>query len=1225
MRLASSYNSKNSFLLAQKAVRAIWILTTTTAILLASFGLSAVKASGPSSNRMLNYQIRLTDLSGNLVSDGTYNVKLVIYDAAQGGNQLYSVCSADGTATGTPTAVQMTLFSGVGSVLIGDTTNTCTTGSAVAMPATLFNNTLMYLGVTVESDTEMTTRKRIVGTGYAMNADRLDDLESSFDGGTTAYVPVTDSFGNLTLTGTPQGTGVTQGTLTINPATADANEALFGVALGGSLRFMVDEDGDAVLYRSLVIGDTSTSAALDVLGNISTNSGTTNNVSRIRVTTPVDTTGTNIHQLLNLSATIGASAGGTNTVNLFAIDALTGAAEVKLNAFNLGTLTGTIAEEVAFRIGEGWDATFKSEQTATGGTDIAFSFDTENDLADADTLVSFMEQGTQKARIKADGAFVVGSASTTYGDGSIESSGTLSINSSSGQNVGIGMAPANKLHVSGNIGATGWVGAGCEGACEVSGGYSILYATGYLSLNGSTIYGSASYNNVGIGAAPSTTSKLHVYYSDAGTTTLLSALRLERQTTSTADVGLGVSLDWYIEDTGGTSNQAARIDALWEDATNTSEDAHLSFNLTNGGSLLEVARMDDDGYFGVKTLGAATANDLCYDTTTITGMATLSTCSGSSQRFKENIQDLMVDIDKVLSLRPVSFDWKDLWVENIDGTLVNMKQSGPTVGLIAEEVAALIPEIVKYDPDGQISGLEYKLLSVYELAILQLHHAELARTLKLDSAGGLAYVISPVEEAINEDQPVYNSRELSFRGLVRDVGGTAYQPLNFSIRNTVESTDEYRLSIFNNDGEEIIYFGQGGDLAIKGRLYLTAGSDLSTGRYIYYDDSVGIGGDFIRTNAAGWSTASSDFAEMFASDDDLQPGELVMLDINSAEKVKRADNERETNGYLLVGIVSTRPGFLAGLNEAFSFPVALQGRVPTKVNLENGPISIGDPITISSESGVGMRASESGYVVGIALENYDGSENDEDNLITVFLKAGWYNGSIVEQPNVDVSGRLDISAYGGVLDMGGYPIIGIGAMEGIDGLWSIDGNGKLTAKEVDADDVKAGELTVKASDSKTTIGEGLVPIGSSTYVVENPAIRFNSRIFVTFFGNVEGNWWISERSEGRFVIVLSRIAMTDISFEYWILDVADERTPVQSDEGSEIEFLPPAPSPEPPVVVEPSDEEPIEESPPATPQTEVEDEADEADEETPSSDESLEEPVADETPEEEPQDSALEA
>jgi hypothetical protein len=93
---------------------------------------------------------------------------------------------------------------------------------------------------------------------------------------------------------------------------------------------------------------------------------------------------------------------------------------------------------------------------------------------------------------------------------------------------------------------------------------------------------------------------------------------------------------------------------------------------------------------------------------------------------------------------------------------------------------------------------------------------------------------------------------------------------------------------------------------------------------------------------------------------------------------------------------------------------------------------------------------------------------------------------------------------------------------------------------------------VKANDSKTTIGEGVVPNGSSNFVVENPAIRYNSRIFVTFFGNVEGNWWVAERTDGRFVIVLSKVATNDIPFEYWILDVVDERTSPSIEEGEDV-------------------------------------------------------------------------
>jgi hypothetical protein len=56
-------------------------------------------------------------------------------------------------------------------------------------------------------------------------------------------------------------------------------------------------------------------------------------------------------------------------------------------------------------------------------------------------------------------------------------------------------------------------------------------------------------------------------------------------------------------------------------------------------------------------------------------------------------------------------------------------------------------------------------------------------------------------------------------------------------------------------------------------------------------------------------------------------------------------------------------------------------------------------------------------------------------------------------------------------------------------------------------------------------------------------IQPNSRIFITFYGNVDGGWWISERTDGRFEISLQNLAGTDIPFEYLIVNVVDSRTP----------------------------------------------------------------------------------
>ena len=51
------------------------------------------------------------------------------------------------------------------------------------------------------------------------------------------------------------------------------------------------------------------------------------------------------------------------------------------------------------------------------------------------------------------------------------------------------------------------------------------------------------------------------------------------------------------------------------------------------------------------------------------------------------------------------------------------------------------------------------------------------------------------------------------------------------------------------------------------------------------------------------------------------------------------------------------------------FPVKREGIVMLKYNLENGQIKKGDPITSSSEPGVGMKATQPGMIVGIALED----------------------------------------------------------------------------------------------------------------------------------------------------------------------------------------------------------------------------------------------------------------
>jgi hypothetical protein len=383
------------------------------------------------------------------------------------------------------------------------------------------------------------------------------------------------------------------------------------------------------------------------------------------------------------------------------------------------------------------------------------------------------------------------------------------------------------------------------------------------------------------------------------------------------------------------------------------------------------------------------------------------------------------------------------------------------------------------------------------------------------------------------------SSGLAFVGTYDDGGAGLDYEFGLSL---VPSAASSHLAFTNGVGTEVARLTDSGDLHLTGRLYLSDRGAMQSDAYLYYDGSdPSIG--YINTNAAGFGTGSYDFAETFPSVDDLEAGELVMVDTARDAHVKRADDSRETNGYLLAGIVSTRPGFLAGVRDVGHFPVALKGRVPTKVNLENGPIAIGDPISISTEPGVGMKADAKSYVVGIALQAYDGTQ--ADNLITVFLKVGWYNGSAVEASSESVAGEITTEITG-ALDMKGQPIIGIGALAGLGDSWSLDSEGRFVIKEVRADKVVTKETTVSIDDEVQMTGASLVQVGNSEVRVHNPSVHADSRVFITFYGNVEGSWWIDERVDGAFMVKLSKPASTDLRFEYWIVNIEDKRTVIET-------------------------------------------------------------------------------
>jgi hypothetical protein len=148
-----------------------------------------------------------------------------------------------------------------------------------------------------------------------------------------------------------------------------------------------------------------------------------------------------------------------------------------------------------------------------------------------------------------------------------------------------------------------------------------------------------------------------------------------------------------------------------------------------------------------------------------------------------------------------------------------------------------------------------------------------------------------------------------------------------------------------------------------------------------------------------FNTAAADLAERYnVIDPSISPGDVVALDPTQSLVVDKA-----TEGSQIFGIVSTDPGFLlAEDNEdaTTTRPIALAGRVPVNVSMENGPISIGDDLTLSSTPGVAMKATAtSTAIIGTALQNISSA-----GQVLVFVRSSIVSG-------IDISSTATSSAF----------------------------------------------------------------------------------------------------------------------------------------------------------------------------------------------------------------------
>jgi len=270
-------------------------------------------------------------------------------------------------------------------------------------------------------------------------------------------------------------------------------------------------------------------------------------------------------------------------------------------------------------------------------------------------------------------------------------------------------------------------------------GGSIHFGTGG-QLSRLTI---ANDGNVGIGIT-SPAKKLHV----AGSVTIDDTL-FTNHVSSRSPLTLQTdgTTRMYIDDTSGdvgigTTNPASRLNVQGSDAIltveNTSPNTDVGVYLReNGGAhmgkfwydgsegLLKIETFPEDrdiyiepGDGGVGIGGPTPTNKLdVFGTARIrslpigTGPTVISLANGvlgvlvSSIRYKENIKDLQADPGRIFQLKPVRFNWKTTGQEDI--------------GLIAEDVDEVIPDLVLYDSEGKPESVKYDKVAIYLLEVVK--------------------------------------------------------------------------------------------------------------------------------------------------------------------------------------------------------------------------------------------------------------------------------------------------------------------------------------------------------------------------------------------------------------------------------------------------------------------------------------------------------------------------
>jgi hypothetical protein len=207
-------------------------------------------------------------------------------------------------------------------------------------------------------------------------------------------------------------------------------------------------------------------------------------------------------------------------------------------------------------------------------------------------------------------------------------------------------------------------------------------------------------------------------------------------------------------------------------------------------------------------------------------------------------------------------------------------------------------------------------------------------------------------------------------GLINPGGSDVWMQVRFSFKRFFPSLSGIYQDVWFNGGGAMSYNYRTFKSPVLKSFAVTNDVDLinlqTESKSMF---RVSSSGDIYTSASGSINTGGADLAENYTSTQALEKGEIVSMEGHNNEGVVRSTGLPGQSN--IIGVVSTKPGFVAGSYTKDSFPIALVGRVPVKVSTQNGIIRTGDRIAASSIPGYGMRATTASRVIGTALEPMD--------------------------------------------------------------------------------------------------------------------------------------------------------------------------------------------------------------------------------------------------------------